>query len=362
MADPPPPPPPPPPPTKRLEEKTFLAPSFVPEHWRSINYHKNVTVFAATTQLDSNFPSPHLPGAIALVPPVPRCICPNGPHVFPNRISDPNELYMALEADAPSTNTKNGNSFKAQNGVKSSTTTIDLETCSSLEHYKITWERFLHKERRELLLRSEQKSQYATPVDCHHAHSILLQVPGIADANPPVLVGDTVLLRPIPRSRLPLINGGWSGPVHAIEVRTRVLAVHRGGAKKGRTTADAVAVSWFANDRVFVQGFGGVRKLQMNIRFVPASTSYTRCLTALDWLEQTYRTAAEQADIFRVLFPEESPVIPPLPTSAMQVFDSRVLNHKQNDFVRMVLTHTHSPSTSQVRSPMVLTGPAGTGT
>ena len=330
-----------------LAQRSFLAHSFIPQHLLEVNTSPATVV--GTTPPPVTWP--RLPGAVDLVPCVPQCSCPRPHHAVPNRIPDAAEAYYAVQHQSHGTSPS---SSRARKNTPPNT---------HLDDYKMYWEEWLQAERKELLLRFEAKSQYAKSYAIQHdVPTLQLHVPGIADASPPLLVGDTVLLRPLQKSRLFQHNGVWSKQKHTIEIQSKVLAVRRGAG-----TVDRVVVTWFPHPEASIGLYDGLGQnrsqttLTMNVRFVPAATMHVRCGTALDWLCETYKFASgtdhqEQAVSF--LFPEESPVVPPLPEHYVL---PAALNHKQSDFCRMVLARTHWPSTDAVRSPMILTGPAGTG-
>jgi Cdc6-like AAA superfamily ATPase len=66
----------------------------------------------------------------------------------------------------------------------------------------------------------------------------------------------------------------------------------------------------------------------------------------------------------RLLFPDQAPRLLSLEVNNIDNKSCGAtadLNEKQSAFCQMVLARTQSPATDQVRGPMVLTGPAGTG-
>ena len=242
-------------------------------------------------------------------------------------------------------------------------------------------------ERTELLMRYESYSQYSKPVSIvettmpgkgtERLLTATVSVKGIADASPTLMIGDTVLVRPMHRVSLSLpINStgrrDWSPPIHVAELRATILSVRRGL----NQSSDSVVLSWL-NSRestLFLHSLqcaaqtqpmnskNGGNEIRFNIRFVPAVTRNTRCLTALNWLVKTYRENPNHA--MELLFPVAAPVVA-IPAGKIALNDisahSNDLNDNQADFVAMVVGRTQHPSMDQIRAPMILTGPAGTG-
>lgn len=106
------------------------------------------------------------------------------------------------------------------------------------------------------------------------------------------------------------------------------------------------------------------------VRFVPSSTILERCLTALDWMEESDSVVtssgstrknplAMQEAMQDVLYPVVAPKAKPLPVDQRTVAPEP-LNELQASFVRMVRARTLDHEFEKVRPPMILTGPAGT--
>jgi hypothetical protein len=380
-----------------LSEHSVLAENFVPEHLRRVNEWYVTAPLPAATQQQTVTAGPKK----LLVPFVPICYCGGNAsvsavqhlHAYPLR-TVPSDLYYAVEYRAGKLQpSKNEESLPAVPPPKK---VPSVDNISSLDDYLSTWEKNLEAERKEVLLRYENYSQYAKPVQIRtialqtkghpttFAGVLLkatLDVNGIADASPPLMIGDTVLLRPMHRVSLPmpkqhaqarLDDLQWSPAIHVAEVQARVLSVQRGTSSIG----DKVIFSWLDREssdillhtlRSAAQSVHSktTRKepyLFFNVRFVPAATRHERCLTALDWLHETYKDNPQSA--MDLLFPVTAPAVF-LPASELASNDilahSNQLNDKQASFVNMVLGRTQHPSTDQIRGPMVLTGPAGTG-
>jgi hypothetical protein len=244
-------------------------------------------------------------------------------------------------------------------------TIVEPQKIASLEVYLAHWEETLNIERKELLYRYEKFSQYTvmvhTPKD-NQAHRAWITVPGIADATPPLQIGDVVLVRPLRLLSLPtVINGyiSWSLPHHVVEIRTIVVAVNRRRAKR-----DSVEVSWLdnAHHAMLMQAMGITSPIisgPYNVRFVPSTKPQHRSLTALDWIGETFRS--DGASFMNLMYPKEAPDVPLHTLSNLVTFET-TLNERQTEFVNMVVSRTTRPSTKSIRGPMILTGPAGTGT
>jgi hypothetical protein len=241
----------------------------------------------------------------------------------------------------------------------------DPKKIENLGDYLSHWEETINTERKELLYRYEKFSQYTvmvhTPKD-NPAHRAWITVPGIADATPPLQTGDVVLVRPLRLLSLPTMMNGypyWSLPHHVVEIRAIVVAVNRRRSKK-----DSVEVTWLddAQNAILMQAMGITSPLvsgPYNVRFVPSAKPQHRSLTALDWIGETFRT--DGAAFMNIMYPKEAPNIPLHTVSNLVTIETN-LNERQTEFVNMVVSRTMSPSTTSVRGPMVLTGPAGTGT
>ncbi len=232
---------------------------------------------------------------------------------------------------------------------------------------------------------------------------------GIADGRPAVKPGDTVLIRPHAPVYLPYWNeyGNGTSPVpqgnaanayyhprsghvpypqppppmgspnpqthngypgnpqsqtpQMVEITARVLAINRGRMmRKGNQKKDQVLISWVEDPDLHAQ----ISRQFCTIRFVPASATHERCLTALNWLRCIDPAVARD-----LLFPSKSPKLPPPPAidesnadnDTIEEREYEQLNKNQARFVQMVTTRTAHPTNETIRPPMVLAGPAGTG-
>jgi hypothetical protein len=285
---------------------------------------------------------------------------------------------------------------------------------TDIHGYCLTLERLLHAERNELLLHFEKYSQYGAGLNIfwppyqqqqqHHGSSseqrrdptvrARIFINGIADAKPALQVGDTVLVRPVERLSLPEPNGQvgldgcpvWSHPHHTVEVKTTVQSVQRyvpGPHTVQNKGCDTVFMGWLREQETFMlqhsmklfvkkrrkmrQSKGQPPKdVKFNVRFVPSQKHHARCLTALDWLRTTTCIKGQQQQQHaaqELLFPTTAPQVPAAAVANVKLDQScDRLNKEQLTFVHMVVRRTLHPASDTVRGPMVLTGPAGTGT
>jgi hypothetical protein len=413
-----------------LSEQTVLAPKFVPHALRQVNEWIVTTRFLANSNSINMVKGPKG----LLVPFVPICHCLGVPrfstnkplHCFPlvdETSATMQDLYHAVRAPAyettipktANTESTTTTTTTATNGTTRPTTAHNaqpnsprirsplLQTVDDIGHlddYVSTWKHLLQLERWELLVRFERYSQYSRPIQVRPVGNTKaelvasLSIPGIADASPPVLIGDVVLVRPIHLVSLPVSAPlphpqhqpiAWSAPIHVVEIQATVQSVHRSSGK----APDRIHTSWMVpsewtmlehsllmknrpphpNIRGLVRPY--VPPPVFNIRFVPAATVFERCRVALQWLAEAYRDNPQAAMAW--LFPNAAPMVSntmdtlamlarvSLNSTAQADPQQAPLNEQQASFVRMVLARTQQAS-GQIRPPMVLTGPAGTGT
>lgn len=196
-----------------------------------------------------------------------------------------------------------------------------------------------------------------------------IDAPGIADAMPPIYAGDLVLLRPLrniawvkpsrrrPNGRRPKphkANGKyeWTERIFALEIQSQVTNVRR-------AYPDKIDFSWVqppTKDELVTT----YPEQQYNVRVVPSTIYHERCLTALQWISTLPANIVNQ-----LLFPDEAPAVPhdggdegDEESLIRRLGD---LNSKQEMFVRLVRARTIQQSVDIIRSPIILTGPAGTG-
>jgi len=224
---------------------------------------------------------------------------------------------------------------------------------------------------------------------------------GISDGRPSVNPGDTVLIRPhnavflspqhnshnnpgnmmqtsvnnpyvtYPQQPMGFPNQQPNHGYHVshqplmaqmVEIVSHVRAVNRGKAKKdGKQAPDQILISWVEDS--FVDHHLRIRNA-FTVRFVPASSTHERSLTALHWLQSIHPSVARD-----LLFPSKMPKIPTPPAilesdedvDTTEEREYEQLNTNQARFVEMVTARSAYPTKEHVRPPMVLTGPAGTG-
>ena len=288
----------------------------------------------------------------------------------------------------------------------------------NLVKYCDGWEASLWRERARVLQLFERYAQYErtlrvasipSPTDPRVVHhQAQFDLPGIADAVPPVSPGDTVVVRSlqhyiVPRGMLPIvlpIHSSGAPPLQQspqlelipVELRCQVQAIVRQTVRDPDVATTALAtgtttvvhLSWtlppwynWMNQPAF-QG----PSQNFNLRFVPSLAPLLRCLTALTWLRRQPSKAMQT-----LLFPTDAPPLPSLdnlndddddgddawdkPPSAstastpLQQLQPPLpppeLNVPQRDFLRLVRRRTRHSSCHSVRPPLLLTGPAGTG-
>lgn len=262
----------------------------------------------------------------------------------------------------------------------------DLDETTSIDEYASTFRGALRLEHEEKMDMYEKYTLFRHGLHQVGENKASLHVDGISDARPALKISDIVLLRPV-QPLFTLASDTWSGVVRAqqymIEVESRILHIIRG--KGGRP--DQVIISWDLSleQRDALKDHIWVR--QYAVRFIPNPLHTERCLTALDWLEDSSLASQKTSStgsglkvetMKGILFPVEAPIVKPLtaeqrqvhrgvPTAAhyssqMDVNDiGKPLNELQQSFVRMVRARTLDPSYTTTRPPMILTGPAGTG-
>jgi hypothetical protein len=247
--------------------------------------------------------------------------------------------------------------------------------------YRATFEAILAAERREVLILYERHSQYDIPItpthkykykvnrhglpkeDAESASRFQMIIPGIADAHPPLQAGDFLLLRNVKKISLPQNQNPskgvlrWKQPIHLIEICGRLTNIIVDKAPK---VMGGIEGTWVPSFQAAVLDHS-YPEAKYNMRVIPNTTTAKRCLTALDWLG-----TIPSDMVMSLLFPDQAPRLLALGVNNIDNNNrsggaTADLNDKQSAFCQMVLARTHSPATDQVRGPMVLTGPAGTG-
>jgi len=202
----------------------------------------------------------------------------------------------------------------------------------------------LREEHQETLVLYERYTQFNSHVQTIPGVPFRAQIEahGICNARPPLQSGDTILLRP--HQPVEFLRSKRR-PAEWIEIRAKVIQTVRGkGIKK-----DKVILTWMNPKE-----YSFLANQRFAVRFLPSAIVYERSLAALDWLKKISPGVAKD-----LLFPTEAPRLPDY-TPVQDEHDDD-LNEKQSFFVNMVMTRTKHPSREKVRSPMILTGPAGTG-
>jgi len=268
------------------------------------------------------------------------------------------------------------------------TDTRYLENASA---YHDKYESLLLLERDEILRLYEHLSQYRVKVSPFpgndggrsggsaasaflYAHIV---IPGIADVQPSLSVGDTCLVRPVEPLQLPAHQQGAKMVFdpsrrayvpNPVEIQCLVLRIVRGRAGN----PDEVVITWLsADDDSALQHawsyYPPDRRL-FNVRFVPGTHPMERCLTALDWATRLPNSVVDSL----ILAPKEEAQLA-LPQyrdghKHSEAAEGKCidlgqysLNEKQHAFVSICLSRTIHPSLNRVREPMLLTGPAGVG-
>lgn len=248
--------------------------------------------------------------------------------------------------------------------------------------FRDKFEGLLLLERDEILRLYEHLSQYKVdiipfapqdgPASFLYAR---VRIPGIADVQPSLSVGDTCLVRPVEPLRLPAHQKGaqmvydHSRKAYVpdpVEIQATVLRIVRG---RGGNP-DEVAITWMSieDDSALMHAWSYYPpdRRMYNVRFVPHALFQERCLTALDWAA---RLPTEVADSL-ILAKEEEKLLN-LPKYSDGYKHSKAvdgkyvdigqygLNEKQHAFVSMCVSRSIHASTERVREPMLLTGPAG---
>ena len=285
-----------------IKSDTALAQTYVPEAWRVIN-ERPVTMPMQAIPPAFSVPSNQQHKPHRLVPHTPHCGCPGGqgnstrpfPHVLPTRSVVP-EMYYAVAQRRLETlgNLSVSTLLKAslqKNGP------LILDEFPTIQAYCQAWESLVVAERQHMLMLYERYTQYQAslgfPKDPKDNKYAELYLEGIADANPPLLIGDHVLIRPI-NQRIP----------HQAEIQSTVLSVDRIG--KGR-----VQFSWISpeQERYLHPLYGSLRipptfqQGRCTVRFVKSKKMLQATLSALDWARQT-------PSLMSFLYPKEAPVVP----------------------------------------------------
>ena len=257
--------------------------------------------------------------------------------------------------------------------------TKDLKKASD---FRDKFEGLLILERDEILRLYEYLSQYKVnvipfaphdgPASFLYAH---VRIPGIADVQPSLSVGDTCLVRPVEPLQMPAYqknaqmiydHSRKAYVPNPIEIQASVLRIVRG---RGGMP-DEVVITWLSiEDDSALQhawSYYPPDRRMYNVRFVPHAMFQERCLTALDWAARLPKNVADGLILAKE--EEEQLNLPKYRDGHRHsaAIDGKCinigqysLNEKQHDFVSMCISRTIHASTERVREPMLLTGPAG---
>ena len=207
-----------------MKESSALAKKYVPQNLRDVNHWPLTNPFVATTPAEAYRAGNSAPLSPVLVSPVPcECLDSAVPKAAsaaatqaPTQRSHP--VCAPVRQVVP-----DDNYYGVQwAGKEPSAIRVQADDISDLRRYCFVWEFILRKEFEEVLVRYENYSHYAVSlnvsnhVNAHHdgdgEHGpgqrflkATFTCHGIADANPPLMIGDTVLVRPLHRLSLPLM-------------------------------------------------------------------------------------------------------------------------------------------------------------
>ena len=276
-------------------------------------------------------------------------------------------------------------SKRAKSAIR--TRTKDLEDVSA---YRDKYEGLLLLERDEILRLHEHLSQYRVHVSpfpgndngrAGSAASTFLYarivMPGIADVQPSLSVGDVCLVRPVEPLQMPAYQQGVKMVYdqsrrayvpNPVEIQCVVLRIVRGRAGN----PDEVVITWLStqDDSALQHAWSYYPPSHRlyNVRFIPSTQPIERSLTALHWASKLPNSVADGLILARE---EEAQLALPKYKDGhkhSKAADGKCidigqysLNEKQHDFVSMCLSRTIHPSMDRVREPMLLTGPAGVG-
>jgi hypothetical protein len=245
---------------------------------------------------------------------------------------------------------------KQRNGIRRDTAKLQVidDRVKDLRTYTTAFRKILKTEREEILLQYERYSQYNHKVVVEDEERpgntplfLKMCIPGLSDARPSPEPEDLLLLRPLNLLSLPLDwtrpRMQWSHPIHYVEIVSHVVQVTRN--PKG----DELLATWFDRRYAPIIKVANAEE-KYNLRIVPNNKTFLHSLVALDWCN-----TIPPKIMMPLLFPTEAPDF----MSVQKEFPE--LNSKQASFARVILGRTQQPSMDLVRSPMILTGPAGTG-
>eukprot|EP00978_Attheya_sp_CCMP212_P026088 scaffold85134_cov51-Attheya_sp.AAC.2 len=329
-----------------LDHASVLANHFVPERFRSYTAALPTAIFPTASCPTFDGAYGHIRSA--LLPSI--LLVRNGvPLPVPVRVLNSDLYYSISQLQKPH--------FR--------TALPPVDNTSDIRTYRATFEILLREERKEVLLLYERYSLYNRKLE-YGAHlrktweeRFWTTIDGIADAKPSVQVGDFLLMRPVNYVKFPR---NWQNPYqnhatseslpHLVEIQSQITTVMRSPNGK-----DRVQAFWIFKplNKLLKKNYN-LEKGRFHLRIVPNPKSLVRCLTALDWLSTLQPDFAME-----LLFPTKAPIIPASSTKYEETDEIKQLNRMQACFVRMALQRTDHSEYKQVRAPIVLTGPAGTG-
>ncbi|GAX12635.1 putative helicase MOV10L1 [Fistulifera solaris] len=344
-----------------LNKAAVLADVFVPHHLRRVN---EWTITQVVPTYDY---CPHMPKMIGPETPENRKIFPFRSDIFP-------ELYWSVQY----------NQHKLRHKEEFRKVPLSTEW-ADLKQYCEYWERVLIQERRERLLLAEKCSQYGVNIVAQQGSAdrpmAILTVTGIADAAPPILVGDIALIRPLTVLSRPIVTAETRSYYNVVAPLPSHVEIHCRVHDVQRSQGGRVILSWLPDFQA--ENLSSLYKGAFNVRFIPSVEPMKQMLSALAWVA-TSSTKGDELE--RLLLGERSNV--PASPGGMEAPDhlkraledklsseaasasSKVvrayfrLNKDQRSFVNAIMNRTQdsrSDSTKQLLSPLILTGPAGTG-
>jgi hypothetical protein len=365
----------------RFTGSSLLAPSYVPENLKAINYAQ-VTCIIPTLELQkSDVETQRVFRGLTELDF--SCTCGEKKcHSLPVKVLGTGESEFV----------------KRQAERRKGAPIPPVAMSSGREAYVQTFRELVHLEYEETHKLFERYSQYEVKITVDSFQNrkrnpnvsgkvdgvARFRVPGIADGRPPISPGDLVFIRPHNLIRNPYqlqsfypppsssnafppvlpVPEAQNMPYHRAEIRSAVISVTRSKfVEDVELRKDLVVVSWGVDALLTSALTSNSQSNLFTVRFVPSTITYERSLTALGWLESLHPNIARE-----MLFPTEVPKLPVRPAviesnDACDCLELEYmqLNENQTKFVQMMVTRTSHPINKTIRPPLILTGPAGTG-